>query len=152
MLPNSITFYATKMHFASQNVTLLILHNHCEREKPKKRESLGKIRHGAMGPNYASNQAQSSQDGLIRGTERSNSPKGQILFKRQGQTTKDIRLRAKQGRRDVQAREGGSFLIKYPSPLHLMYYTNLTCCINSRMTPEQCSHSLQPTLPPPTRQ
>ena len=34
----------TKMHFASQNFTLLILHNHCEREKPKKRESLGKIR------------------------------------------------------------------------------------------------------------
>ena len=78
-------------------------------------------------------------------------PRGKYSPKDWGQTTKAIRLRAKQGRRDVQAREGGSFLIKHPSPLHLMHYTNLACYINGRMIPEQCSHCLQLTLPPPTR-
>ena len=68
------------------------------------------------------------------------------------QTTKAIRLRAKQGRRDVQAREGGSFLIKHPSPPHLMHCINLACCINGKMTLKQYSHTLQPTLPRPERQ
>ena len=69
-----------------------------------------------------------------------------------GQTTKAIGLKAKKGSSGVQAREQVSFQIKHPSPPRSMHYINLACRINGRMTPKQYPHSLQPILPPPTKQ
>ena len=51
-------------------------------------------------------------------------------------TTKAIWLNTKEGSRDVQAIQGGSFQIKHLSPPHLMHCTNPANHINGRMTPK----------------
>lgn len=66
-------------------------------------------------------------------------------------TTKVVWLETGEGSRDMQVTQGGSFQIKHPSPPHLIHYTNSVNCINGRMTPEQCPHTLHPTLPPPVK-
>jgi len=80
------------------------------------------------------------------------SPRSKCSSGNRGQTTKAIGLKAEEGSRGMQAREGKSFQIKHPSPLHLMHCTNSAYRINGRITPKQCPHNLQPTLPPPARQ
>ena len=54
-------------------------------------------------------------------------------------------------RRRIKTCRQGSILIKYPSPLHWMHYSNSTYRINGRMTLKQCLYSLQATLSLPAR-
>ena len=79
-------------------------------------------------------------------------PRGKHSSEDWRQTTKAIRSKAEEGSKNVQAMGGGTFQIKHPSSLYLMHCTNSVCRINGRMTPEQCLHSLHPTLPPPVKQ
>ena len=46
------------------------------------------------------------------------------------------RQNTEEGSRDMQVRERGSFLAKYPSPQKSMHCTNSTSQINDKMTPE----------------
>ena len=61
-------------------------------------------------------------------------------------------MKDEEGSSGIEAREGGSFQIKHPSPPYLMHYTNSAYRINDIMTPKQCPHNVQPTLPLPVKQ